>query len=98
MINRAICIPMYIMIIIANDWNHSPSSECLRWRSLAGWHVYQSADVLSVCLPHGSGMPCPCQFEVRLLFHHSNGPSKLITFKHGLHLDPLRLPGPQIRL
>ena len=35
----------------------------------------------SVGVPRGSGIPCPCQFGVRLLFHHSNGPSKLITFK-----------------
>ena len=46
------------------------------------WHVYQSADVRSVYVPQGPGMHCPCHSEVRLLFHHSDGPSKLITFKH----------------
>ena len=51
----------------------------------------------SVCAP-SLWDHCPCHSEVRLLFLHSNGPSKLATFKHWLHPDPLRLPGPQIRL
>ena len=63
-------------------------------------HLSIGRRAFSVCAPRlwNALRLCPCQFEVRLLFHHSNGPSKLITFKHWLHLDPLRFPGPQIRL